>query len=119
MAINRFLFALLTAALLGHVCYAAESGATNGAIKISVDVQSVLPDPLFGMGIQWDPYSYSPRAEGWQETYRRLDYIHPAFFRVMTGGKSYCLGFDSERPQYIWTKDEAEIRHRLGDLSKI
>ena len=71
------------------------------------------------MGIQWDPYSYSPRAEAWQETCRRLDFARPAFFRVMTGGKSYCLSFENGRPQYVWTKGETEIRRRLGDLLNI
>jgi len=117
--INRFLLAISAAILVGRSYCAAQSATTNGVLEISVDVRTVSPDPLFGMGIQWDPYSYSPREEGWQETYRRLDYIHPAFFRVMTGGQSYGLSFDSGHPQYVWAKDETEIRHRLGDLLKI
>ena len=91
----------------------------NAPVPVVVSAEAIKVESFFGLGIQWDPYSYSPRSEAWQETCRRLDFARPAFFRVMTGGKSYCLGFEAGKPRYVWSQGESEIRRRLGDLLNI
>lgn len=92
---------------------------TNQSINISIARTVTVPQPLVGLGIQWDPYSYPPRPAAWQETLRRLDFARPAFFRVMTSARSYCLGFDGNEPRYVWTQGAPEIRQRLGSLLDI
>jgi hypothetical protein len=94
--------------------------ATNSISDLTVDVHSTLVKSFFGLGIQWDPYSYPPRPEAWRLTLHRLDFAKPAFFRVMTGANSYCQGFDAAgEPRYVWTEGEAAIRKRLGSLLNI
>lgn len=88
-------------------------------LLVTIQADSVRGENFVGFGIQWDPYSYPPRAAAWQETLRRLDFARPAFFRVMTGGRSYCDGFTNEQPRYVWTQGEPELRRRLGGLLDI
>lgn len=97
---------------------AAVPGTVPGA-GVSVDLNSGRSESFFGMGIQWDPYAYPPRPEAWRQTLERLDFARPAFFRVKTGGRSYCLGFAAGQPRYVWTEGETEIRQRLGGLLDI
>jgi hypothetical protein len=88
--------------------------------QVRVDLHSTLVKSFFGLGIQWDPYAYPPRPEAWQFTLHRLDYAKPAFFRVMTGANSYCLGFDaSGEPRYVWDQGEDVINKHLGALLNI
>jgi hypothetical protein len=87
---------------------------------VTIDLHDVRIQSFFGLGIQWDPYSYPPRPEAWSFTLKRLDYAHPAFFRVMLGARDYCLGFDATNaPHYVWTDGEPAIRRRLGSLLDI
>ena len=115
--IIRFIAGLLVCAAGWRALAGAED--TNSSVRLSIDLNSVQVKSFFGLGIQWDPYAYPPRPEAWRQTLQRLDFARPAFFRVMTGGRSYCLGFDSGQPRYVWTKDEQEIRRRLGPLLDI
>jgi hypothetical protein len=93
---------------------------SNSVSEVTVDVHSTLVKSFFGLGIQWDPYSYPPRPEAWRSTLHRLDFAKPAFFRVMTGASSYCDGFDDAgEPRYVWTRGEAAIRQQLGSLLDI
>ena len=104
------------------VCLAFASAAepTNPTpIQLSVSLHDTCVPSFFGLGIQWDPYSYQPREEAWKLTLKRLDNARPAFFRVMMGAQSYCRGFDgvnTNTPLYVWTEGEAEIQKRLGSL---
>lgn len=92
----------------------------NVACDVTVDLPATLVKSLFGLGIQWDPYSYPPRPEAWRSTLHRLDFAKPAFFRVMTGANSYCDGFDAAgEPRYVWARGEAAIRKQLGSLLDI
>jgi hypothetical protein len=116
----KAIFSLLMIAFTS-VAMASGTSATAGSIpEITVDVHSTLVKSFFGLGIQWDPYAYPPRPEAWRLTLHRLDFAKPAFFRVMTGASSYCVGFDSSgEPRYVWTQGENAIRKRLGSLLDI
>lgn len=103
------------------VARAGDTAEAPGSIsEVSVDVHSTHLKSFFGLGIQWDPYEYPPRAEAWQLTRHRMDFAKPAFFRVMTGARSYCEGFDSSgEPRYVWNHGEDAIGKRLGSLLQI
>jgi len=96
------------------------SAASSPFAQVTVDVNATVVKSFFGLGIQWDPYEYPPRPAAWRLTLHRLDFARPAFFRVMTGARSYCDGFDtSGEPRYVWTQGEPAIRQRLGSLFDI
>jgi hypothetical protein len=88
--------------------------------NVTVDIHSTSEKSFFGLGIQWDPYAYPPSPAAWKLTLHRLDFARPAFFRVMTGGRTYCDGFDAAgEPRCVWTQGEAAVRRRLGSLLDI
>jgi hypothetical protein len=89
-------------------------------LRVTIDLRDVRIQSFFGLGIQWDPYSYPPLPEAWSLTLKRLNYARPAFFRVMLGAHDYWRGFDATNaPLYVWTEGEPEIRKRLGSLLDI
>jgi hypothetical protein len=98
----------------------AAAPSDSQLLRVTIDLREVRIQSFFGLGIQWDPYSYRPRPEAWSLTLKRLDYARPAFFRVMLGARDYCQGFDATgAPRYVWTDGEPEIRKRLGSLLDI
>ncbi len=118
-SLSSYLLYLMVAC--ASVARADGTPETSGPVsKVTVDMHSTLVKSFFGLGIQWDPYEYPPRPEAWRLTLHRLDFAKPAFFRVMTGASSYCLGFDaSGEPRYVWAQGEDAIRNRLGSLLAI
>ncbi|MBZ5582128.1 MAG: hypothetical protein LAQ30_07965 [Acidobacteriia bacterium] len=110
-AIRRFApFAALT--LLSAAVFAAEP------VNLNIDVHSVVVAPFIGAGVQWDPYEYPPSPEAWKTTVARMDFMRPAFVRVMTGA-NYCLGFDETgNPRYVWAQ-EGQAEQRLQWLFAI
>ena len=86
-------------------------------IAITVDTRQTVVESFMGLGVQWDPYEYVPSPEAWRLTLQRLDFLQPAFVRVMTGARTYCLGFTAEgQPEYVWTQGAAAANERLGTL---
>jgi hypothetical protein len=118
-SLSSHLFWLMAAFM--SVARADGMAETPGSMsEVTVDAHATVVKSFFGLGIQWDPYEYPPRPEAWRLTLHRLDFAKPAFFRVMTGARSYCEGFDaSGEPRYAWTRGEDAIRKRLGSLLDI
>lgn len=115
---------LLLLLAVGLSCFGSEpegSGPESKSARVTISLGGVRVPSFFGLGIQWDPYSYPPRPEAWQLTLKRLDYARPAFFRVMLGARDYCLGFDrtDNAPRYVWQEGEEAVQKRLGSLLKI
>lgn len=70
-----------------------------------------------GLGVQWDPYEYPPSEDAWKLTLARLDFMKPAFLRVMWTADEYCHGFDEAgKPRYVWDDGQAG---KLQPLFKI
>ena len=111
---------VLAVVLFVFTGFAQGADSSYSLSVVTVDTASTVVKSFFGLGIQCDPYEYRPSAEAWALTRRRLDFARPAFFRVMTGGKSYCSGFDTAgKPRYVWSEGEAAVRARLGSLLDI
>ena len=88
-------------------------------VTLTVDLRTTVVESFIGAGVQWDPYEYPPSTEAWKTTLARLDYMRPAFFRVMTGA-NYCLGFDTAgNPRYVWSQGEPAGTDRLTWLFNI
>ncbi len=122
MSAGDLIFLLLLAPALS--CFGLETDPASPETKlaqVTISLGEARIPSFFGLGIQWDPYSYPPRPEAWKLTLKRLDYARPAFFRVMLGARDYCLGFDSAAgtPRYVWSQGEAAIQKRLGSLLNI
>ena len=84
---------------------------------ITVDTRQTVVKSFLGLGVQWDPYEYEPSPAAWQLTQKRLDFLKPAFVRVMLGAHTYCTGFAADgKPEYIWSQGEEATRKRLGTL---
>ena len=79
------------------VCVAALLGACAGDsagkcdVVVRIDADSVVNRGYIGNGVQWDPYALDygkGRVEisdaDWEKLYDRLDFMRPAFIRVMT-----------------------------------
>lgn len=93
---------------------------TGDEAVFSVDPQRVSAAPLMGFGVQWDPHEYRPTPEAWRTLLRRLDFMRPSFIRVMGGAGAYCLGVGADgAPRYVFDRDEALVRARLGPLLDI
>lgn len=80
------------AALLG-ACAGESAGKCNVVVRIDAD--SVVNRGYIGNGVQWDPYALDygkGRVEisdaDWEKLYDRLDFMRPAFIRVMTNTTS-------------------------------
>ncbi|MEG0807027.1 MAG: hypothetical protein RR410_01595 [Alistipes sp.] len=62
----------------------------NPSILVRIDADSVVNSGYIGNGVQWDPYALN-YGDGqveisdtdWQKLYARLDYMQPAFIRMM------------------------------------
>jgi hypothetical protein len=105
--------------LLSFLILAAGLAASD-APAVTIDLKSTVVEHFMGMGVQWDPYEYPASDAAWKLTLNRLDFMRPAFLRVMWTADPYCLGFDAAgNPQYVWDRDDAEVRERLGPLFKI
>lgn len=107
-------------ALIAYITLAGATLAADGAPTVTVDLKATLVDPFMGLGVQWDPYDYPPSEPAWKLTLSRLDFMKPAFFRVMWVADKYCLGFDEgAQPQYVWDLGEAKVQEQLGPLFAI
>lgn len=80
------------AALLG-ACAGESAGKCDAVVRIDAD--SVVNRGYIGNGVQWDPYALDygqGRVEisdaDWEKLYARLDFMRPAFIRVMTNTTS-------------------------------
>ena len=80
------------AALLG-ACAGESAGKCDAVVRIDAD--SVVNRGYIGNGVQWDPYALDygqGRVEisdaDWAKLYARLDFMRPAFIRVMTNTTS-------------------------------
>ena len=106
---------------LGSVIVALSSAAlAEEAPTVTIDLQATAAGRFMGLGVQWDPYEYPPPETEWKLTLARLDFMKPAFFRVMWSATPYCLGFDEAgKPQYVWELGEAKVQERLGPLFAI
>lgn len=105
---------LLTAVIVSVALTAGEVPTAT------VDLQATVVDHFMGLGVQWDPYEYPPSEAEWKLTLARLDFMKPAFFRVMWSATPYCLGFDEAgKPQYVWELGEGKAQERLGPLFAI
>lgn len=68
---------------------------TIKTISLCLDGEKKLPDLFRGMGVQWDPYQVHPVTENeWSLITKRVDYMQPAFVRLMIYAPTYCKGFD-------------------------
>ncbi len=103
-------------------CFALASAALTAAETptVTVDLKTSVADHFMGLGVQWDPYEYPPSKAEWKLTLARLDFMKPAFFRVMWRAGGYWLGFDAAgKPQYAWELDPAKLQQQLGPLFAI
>lgn len=80
------------AALLG-ACAGESAGKCDAVVRIDAD--SIVNRGYIGNGVQWDPYALDygqGRIEisdaDWAKLYARLDFMRPAFIRVMTNTTS-------------------------------
>jgi hypothetical protein len=111
----RFLRTVIASVALSGVVLMADPIPT-----VTVDLKATVADRFMGLGVQWDPYEYPPAEAEWKLTLARLDFMQPAFFRVMWTATPYCLGFDEAgKPQYVWELGEDKVRERLGPLFAI
>jgi hypothetical protein len=87
---------------------------------VTLDPHNILVDRFMGLGVQIDPFEYPPSEAAWKLTLQRLDYMHPAFFRVMWRADAYWRGFDDAgNPKYIWNEGEDVAAKRLAPLFAI
>jgi hypothetical protein len=87
---------------------------------VVVDSQKTVCEAFMGFGVQWDPHEYRPSPEAWRTILRRLDFMKPAFVRVMGSAGAYCPSVDAAgKPQYVFEQDEARIRKQMGPLLAI
>ena len=90
---------------------------TAAPVVITIDNRATQVAAFIGFGVPWDPYEYAPSPEAWRLTMKRVDFLKPAFIRVMSSAGDYCLGFSADqKPDYIWTHDDKTLRERLGTL---
>ncbi len=95
----------------------APVAANTSPSQVVLDIKTTVTDAFMGFGVQWDPYEYKPSPEAWNLTLKRMDFLRPAFVRVMTGANAYCLGFSAEgKPDYIWEHGDATATSALGSL---
>ncbi len=89
--LKSLLFAF--AAVLLHACVGGNAGKCDAVVRIDAD--SLVSRDYIGNGVQWDPYALDygqGRVEisdsDWEKLYARLDFMRPAFIRVMTNTTS-------------------------------
>lgn len=113
---------LLRAVLIAIALFdAASNGLCADEIPTAiVDWKAAAGNRFMGLGVQWDPYEYPPSEPEWKLTLARLDFMKPAFFRVMWRASAYWLGFDAGgQPQYVWGSGESQAQERLKPLLAI
>jgi hypothetical protein len=74
----RFLRIVIAAVVLADVADIAGAAATA-----TVDLKTTVADGFLGLGVEWDPYEYPPSEAELKLTLARLDFMQPAFLRVM------------------------------------
>jgi hypothetical protein len=81
-----------------RLAIAAIAFACNSvAATATVDLKTAVVDRFMGLGVQWDPYEYPPSDAEWKLTLDRLDFLKPAFFRVMLHANDYEPQHDAAR----------------------
>ena len=109
------LAALCGVAALALLCAGGHADVTT--MTAALDRAAVKP--LMGFGVQLDPYSYPPSPADWRLTVKRLDHLHPAFFRVMMQA-SYCLDFDAQgKPEYVWDRKADASPASLSEMAML
>lgn len=105
------------AALLG-ACAGESAGKCDAVVRIDAD--SVVNRGYIGNGVQWDPYALDygqGRIEisdaDWAKLYARLDFMRPAFIRVMTNTTSVVRNGRLDRMRGF-----EHLSHILGSASR-
>ncbi len=72
-----------------------ESPSVSADVKVSVDAGRLVSTGYIGNGVQWDPYEndygfglVDITDADWKKLYDRLDFMRPAFIRLMVGTSS-------------------------------
>ncbi|MCD7034549.1 hypothetical protein LRR81_09885 [Metabacillus sp. GX 13764] len=85
-----------------------------------VDTNFTLIKNYMGIGVQWDPHEwYDLSKEDWKTLTSRVDYLKPAFLRVMFRAYWYTEGYDKNgRPIYNWNTKRMQKLYKLLDYAK-
>lgn len=85
-------------------------------ITIRVDVDRVVREDFWGVGVEWSAYPWWDLSEqDWDTVFKRVEYLRLPMTRVMQDAFYYCKGWDNGQPIYDFESRLATKLYKLLD----
>ena len=96
MELNKKLSVLSVAVCLILFSCKSRTLQEKADVSVNIDSKAIVSEGYVGNGVQWDPYALDYGSgpveisdADWTKLYSRLDFMRPAFIRVMMNTRDY------------------------------